>query len=211
MGALVPASGGSHARRRPRGIRAVLFDWGNTLMVDDGRPGPMVDMAAGRRRARRGRGAGGAARALPSLRGDERRRLRRRRGVWRRCDRVGLARFIDRVFSSRDIGARKPDPAFYAAALEALRADAAARGEPPLRADEVVMVGDNYENDVAGALAAGLRAVWLAPDGTPWPDGSAPERASRDRLARELPGLRRWNSRARHPGAGQPGPQSLGR
>ena len=89
-------------------------------------------------------------------------------------DRVGLARFIDRVFSSRDIGARKPDPAFYAAVLDALRADAAARGEPTLRADEVVMVGDNYENDVAGALAAGLRGVVRSARAAPHGHAPAP-------------------------------------
>ena len=88
--------------------------------------------------------------------------------------RVGLARFIDRVFSSRDLGTRKPDPAFYAAVLAGLRDDAAARGEPALRPNEVVMIGDNFENDVAGAAAAGLRAVWFDPRDTARPPTAGP-------------------------------------
>jgi membrane-associated phospholipid phosphatase/beta-phosphoglucomutase-like phosphatase (HAD superfamily) len=167
-------------------VRAVLFDWGNTLMVDDGLPGRMLDRP-------HVEAVPGAAEALAALHGRyplyvaTNADLSGEAEVLAALDRVGLARFFDGVFSSRDIGARKPESAFYAAALDALRARADARGEPPLRADEVVMVGDNYANDVAGALAAGLRAVWLNPGGAPWPDGRAPERASQIASPADLP------------------------
>jgi len=143
-------------------IRVVLFDWGNTLMVDDGQPGPM---AAWPRVA----AVDGAAEALAALHGRYRLCVATNADdsganeVMAALGRVGLARLIERVFSSRDLGARKPDPAFYAAVLDALRADAAARGEPQLLADQVVMVGDNWENDVVGAWAAGLEAIWFDP------------------------------------------------
>jgi membrane-associated phospholipid phosphatase/phosphoglycolate phosphatase-like HAD superfamily hydrolase len=158
-------SAGAHAAAS---VRVVLFDWGNTLMVDDGQPGSMAEWP-------RVAAVPGAAEALAALHGRYRLCVATNADdsgadeVMAALGRVGLARFIDRVFSSRDIGARKPDPAFYAAVLEALRADAATKGEPPLRADQVVMIGDNFENDVVGAWAAGLEAIWFNPDHTPLP------------------------------------------
>jgi putative hydrolase of the HAD superfamily len=65
--------------------------------------------------------------------------------------RAGLGRFVDAVVSSATAGAVKPDPLLFRAAL-----DAAGCGP-----DEAVHVGDSPENDVAGARAAGLRAVLL--------------------------------------------------
>ena len=67
----------------------------------------------------------------------------------------GLAGRFDAIVVSGDLGAGKPDPAIFAHALAALGADPGA----------AVMVGDNLVNDVDGALAAGLRAVWLNRDG----------------------------------------------
>jgi putative hydrolase of the HAD superfamily len=54
------------------------------------------------------------------------------------------------------------------------------------------MVGDRMVDDISGALAAGMRAVWRRND-TPWPRGEGVEpTAVIDRLA-ELPVLlRRW-------------------
>jgi putative hydrolase of the HAD superfamily len=67
----------------------------------------------------------------------------------------GLAARLDAVVVSGDLGRGKPDPAIFAHALRAVGA------EP----GDGVMVGDNLEKDVDGALAAGLRAVWLNRDG----------------------------------------------
>lgn len=143
-------------------VRVVLFDWGNTLMVDDGRRGRMMDWP-------RVAAVPGAGEVLAALHGRYRLCVATNADdsgadeVMAALGRVGLARFIDRVFSSRDLGARKPAAAFYAAVLEILRADTDALGEPPLAAEQVLMVGDSYENDVAGAAEAGLRAVWFNP------------------------------------------------
>jgi FMN phosphatase YigB (HAD superfamily)/membrane-associated phospholipid phosphatase len=153
-------------------VRVVLFDWGNTLMVDDGQSGPMAEWP-------RVAAVPGAAEALAALHGRYRLCVATNAddsgaaAVMAALGRVGLARFVDRVFSSRDLGARKPDPAFYAAVLETLRADAAAESpdDAPLHAHQVVMVGDDYANDVAGASAAGLRAIWFDPGRSPAPGG----------------------------------------
>jgi putative hydrolase of the HAD superfamily len=71
----------------------------------------------------------------------------------------GLTDRFDAVVVSGDLGTAKPDPAVYAHALSALGA------EP----GDAVMVGDSLRNDVDGALAAGLGAVWLNRDGRPRP------------------------------------------
>jgi putative hydrolase of the HAD superfamily len=65
---------------------------------------------------------------------------------------VGLAPLLDGVVASAIVGAAKPDPAIFRAGLEQVRASA----------DRAVHVGDSLEHDVAGARAAGLRALLLA-------------------------------------------------
>jgi HAD superfamily hydrolase (TIGR01549 family) len=70
---------------------------------------------------------------------------------------------------SDELGLVKPDPAFFARALELM-------GDPP--PDRVAYVGDRVDNDVLPAMAAGMRAVWLQRG--PWgviqhlPDGRQP-------------------------------------
>jgi HAD superfamily hydrolase (TIGR01509 family) len=66
---------------------------------------------------------------------------------------------VDFVLSSADLGARKPDPAIFRAALGYLRAPA----------PRVWFVGDSLEKDVLGAAAVGIRPVWFG--------GGAPPRA----------------------------------
>ena len=69
---------------------------------------------------------------------------------------LGLESRFAAVVVSSDVGVPKPDPAIFLAAASALRVDPA----------ECVMVGDLLDRDVAGALAAGMGAVWLRrPDG----------------------------------------------
>jgi putative hydrolase of the HAD superfamily len=70
-----------------------------------------------------------------------------------------LAPFVDALIASEDIGVSKPDPRIFQIALE--RVDATA--------DEAVMVGDSWANDIVGAARAGIRAVWFNPDRKPVP------------------------------------------
>jgi putative hydrolase of the HAD superfamily len=71
----------------------------------------------------------------------------------------GLADRFEAVVVSGELRSAKPDPSVYACALEALGA----------RAGEAVMVGDSLANDVDGAVAAGVRAIWLNRTGKPRP------------------------------------------
>ncbi len=63
----------------------------------------------------------------------------------------GLERHFDVVVASCDIGAGKPDPAIFAAALAALG----------VARDEAVMVGNDRRRDIEGAEAAGIRGLWI--------------------------------------------------
>ena len=77
-----------------------------------------------------------------------------------RFDLSPLAGLVSHLFISEELGAAKPDPAFFAAVLRAL-------GDPPK--DRVLMVGDNLATDVRGGLEAGLPTVWYNPRGLPNP------------------------------------------
>jgi FMN phosphatase YigB (HAD superfamily) len=70
-----------------------------------------------------------------------------------------LAPWIAEHFPSCLTGYAKPDPRAFHTVAEA-------RGVPPAR---IVHVGDDWECDVLGATAAGLRAVWIS-HGRPIPD-----------------------------------------
>jgi HAD superfamily hydrolase (TIGR01509 family) len=54
-------------------------------------------------------------------------------------------------FLSFKTGLMKPDPAFFQLALRAVEA----------RAEDAVMVGDTYKNDIRPAIELGMRTVWV--------------------------------------------------
>jgi putative hydrolase of the HAD superfamily len=72
---------------------------------------------------------------------------------------TGLAALLDGAVASAELGAAKPQPEAFAAALAVAGA----------RAQDAWHVGDSPDADVAGALAAGLRAVLIARAGDPPP------------------------------------------
>jgi FMN phosphatase YigB (HAD superfamily) len=66
---------------------------------------------------------------------------------------AGLLPFMSAAIDSSRVGAFKPDPAIYQAALAKLDA----------RPREIAMIGDSLAKDCAPARRMGLRTVWLAP------------------------------------------------
>jgi HAD superfamily hydrolase (TIGR01509 family) len=70
----------------------------------------------------------------------------------RRAQLLALDMDVDVVATSGTLGPAKPDPAFFALALDLL-------GSPP--PSRVIYIGDRVDNDVIPALAAGIQAVWL--------------------------------------------------
>jgi putative hydrolase of the HAD superfamily len=76
-------------------------------------------------------------------------------------ERTGLRALVDVVVISAVLGAAKPDPAIFCAALDRLGATAS----------DAIHVGDSVEHDVAGARAAGVEAVLVARNGATAPAG----------------------------------------
>jgi putative hydrolase of the HAD superfamily len=79
---------------------------------------------------------------------------------------TGLAPSFEAVVTSAEFGAAKPHPAIFAHALRLAGSEA----------QDALHAGDSIEEDVAGALAAGVRPVLVSRDGTtpePLPDGVA--------------------------------------
>jgi putative hydrolase of the HAD superfamily len=88
-------------------------------------------------------------------------------------ERAGLRHLLDGAVSSAVVGAAKPCPAVFRAALEVAGA----------RPHEAVHVGDSITNDVEGARSAGVRAVLVDRAGHGPPDVEAV------RSLRDLPSL----------------------
>jgi len=140
-------------------IRAIVFDWGNTLMrVFPESHGPMAYWP-------RVEAMPGVIPALSDLCGiyplylatnasDSDANL-----VRCALRRVGLEDFFAGIFSSKELHACKPDPLFYQRVLRAF-------GFP---ANEVVMVGGDYRADILGARQVGLRTIWYNPASLPRP------------------------------------------
>jgi FMN hydrolase / 5-amino-6-(5-phospho-D-ribitylamino)uracil phosphatase len=78
---------------------------------------------------------------------------------------IGLSRFFQFSICARDFGAAKPAPQIFHAVCERL-------GLPP---DAVLHVGDDPEQDVGGARAAGLRSAWLNRARAAWQHPQSPD------------------------------------
>lgn len=72
----------------------------------------------------------------------------------------GFLEHLDAIVISEEAGVSKPDPGIFRIALERI-------GAGP---HETVMIGDAWKTDIAGARAAGLRAIWFNPAGKPRPE-----------------------------------------
>ena len=137
------------AREAPR--RWALFDWGGTLMSEDGPldlpmalwpevralEGAHETLATLSRRYR----IGVATNALVS----------RRNMIEIALGRVGLRDYVSEILCYSDIGARKDSHEFWRTALDVL-------GVEP---DDVTMVGDSLDQDVLGPRGFGIYAIWL--------------------------------------------------
>jgi putative hydrolase of the HAD superfamily len=101
----------------------------------------------------------------------------------RKIEGAGISEFFDEVLISGEIGIGKPDRRIFEMLLARLNSNAEA----------TLMIGNSLSTDIAGAQAAGLRAVWINRAGKPREDSVAPdwEIASLSELASILTGLER--------------------
>jgi putative hydrolase of the HAD superfamily len=73
------------------------------------------------------------------------------------------------VVVSREVGIAKPNPRIFAIALDRLG----------VTTSDAVFIGDNPKTDIAGAHAAGMKAIWLNRDNVPQPETIVPDRTIR--------------------------------
>lgn len=76
------------------------------------------------------------------------------------------AEYFDFAFLAEDIGASKPHPDMFLAAVNQAGVEAA----------EIVHVGDDPDHDVRGAREVGMRTVWVNTRRMPWPGGVRADR-----------------------------------
>lgn len=97
--------------------------------------------------------------------------------------RLGLADYFQFALCAEDLGVGKPDPRPFQEALK--------RGG--VQPHEAVHVGDNPVDDIGGAKAAGLRAIWFNPGEKTWAGAPAPD--AQIRSLAELPAvLSAWHA-----------------
>ena len=133
-------------------IRALLFDWGNTIMQDFGLPGPMYEWE----KVAWVDGAEGSLRELSEIypcylatnagRSDA-------GAVLKALKRVGADNYLKGIFASSDIGFEKPDQRFFEEIMKHLK----------INAGDCAMIGDNYLKDITGAKNCGMVTVFFNP------------------------------------------------
>ena len=138
-----------------------LFDWGDTLMVDQpGRPEPMCDWPEVQ-------AVPNAVLALSQLTTFAKCHLATNAEASDQDQirialaSVGLDNWIDRLFCFRSIGHRKPSAEFFGFVADSLS----------VAKSDMTMVGDGLEKDVLGAMQCGLNAIWYNPKRAAVPAG----------------------------------------
>lgn len=80
---------------------------------------------------------------------------------FRKLESSGISSFFNPVVLSDELEINKPDPRFFAHAL----------ARAGVEADNSIMIGDNPETDIMGALAAGWKkAIWYNPSAMEMPE-----------------------------------------
>jgi len=133
-------------------IKAIIFDWGDTVMCDSpAYSGPMaywpeVEVVAG------------IGTALQQLRKDFICCLASNAVdsdaelMGLALSRVKLRQYFQYLFTSRELGFKKPDPEFYREILRRMN----------LQPEQCIAAGNNYEKDIVPAKSVGMRTIWVS-------------------------------------------------
>lgn len=134
-------------------IKAILFDWGNTLMVDlHKKKGPMCDWD-------RVEATENAKECLEMVSKNfscflaTNTNYSGKKEIHKALKRVELDRYITDVFCSKEIGFEKPSEKYFKTIMERLK----------LKPEELVFIGDDIENDIVGASKVGITPIHYDP------------------------------------------------
>jgi HAD superfamily hydrolase (TIGR01662 family) len=78
-------------------------------------------------------------------------------------ERLHMRPYFSHIFTSQTTVAMKPQPHYFETMLRELE----------LTPDQMIMVGDSYLQDIAGAKRAGLWTIWLTSSATEAPEADA--------------------------------------
>ncbi len=78
--------------------------------------------------------------------------------------RIGIDHYFDFSITAADAGASKPSPIIFRAAVEAA-------GVP---AEKILHIGDDADRDIRGAARAGMKTLWINPQGNAWKGEDGP-------------------------------------
>jgi putative hydrolase of the HAD superfamily len=131
-------------------MKAVIFDWGDTVMRDFKLEGPMANWE-------RVAWVEGAEELLKALQPYFTCIIATSASHSNTSDmitalkRVGADRYFHQFYSQKELGFQKPDPRFFQAVLD----------QSALKADDCVMIGNIYEMDIVGAKSVGMTTIFL--------------------------------------------------
>lgn len=75
---------------------------------------------------------------------------------YHKMEHTGLLPYFKHIVLSEEVNIQKPNPQIFEKAMTMNRTEM-----PDLQKDEVVMIGDSYTSDIAGAKAAGIDSIWV--------------------------------------------------
>lgn len=135
--------------QEPRTIKHLIFDWGNTLMVDfPEKPGPMCDWDINELFDL-------VPETLSELSKKFTLSVATNAGVSdtflmrKALKRGNIEHYFTNYFSSKDLGYNKPDTMFFSTICS----------KTGFQTNESIMIGNDYEKDIIGAANAGLTTI----------------------------------------------------
>ncbi|WP_321329890.1 HAD family hydrolase [uncultured Ilyobacter sp.] len=131
-----------------KNIKVIIFDWGDTLMRDYDNSGPMahwkkVALIPGIKDVLRELEKNYTL-CVASNAGESDSELMKSA-----LKRVGIDNFFSYFFTSKDLGFEKPDIRFYETILKS----------ESFSANECLMVGNHYDNDIVGSKSIGMTTI----------------------------------------------------
>ena len=135
-------------------IKALVFDWGGTVMKDFGLPGPMyswkkLEWVENLEEMLKYLSAQYtcviATNADQSNTEDMKKALQK----------IGAKAYFKHFFSSKDLGYKKPDVLFFRSILDRIN----------MKPGQTIMIGNDYDKDIVGAAEAGMHTIFYNPTG----------------------------------------------
>lgn len=135
-------------------VRAIVFDWGDTIMRDFDLPGPMsvwekVAWIDGAEEALKTLSSRYTCIIATSADHSDTAEMKTA------LARVGADNYFHKFYSQKELGYKKPDVRFFEAVLS----------NSGFKPEETLMVGNLYDKDIVGAKQAGMTTVFLNENG----------------------------------------------